>query len=302
MRQRSTDARDVPRLAASTFAVVLSILAPLGCQGDPVPAGVGGAGSGGSSSSGFGGELTGCEGADFASDPFNCGACGRVCVIPNASAACVAGECAMAACDTGFSDCDGVVDNGCEVPVECDEGATCATACNSAGTISCDEACNPQCVVPAETCNVVDDDCNGQCDDGAIPGCRVGVHRVNGTNGHYYTTDLAEAQAYGNVEAQNYFYLYADDTGDLRPFFRCNKSNGKTFMTTSTDCEATGAPLATVGFISATEQCGATPLHRLLNGPANAHFYTTSAPERDNAINNLGFTDQGVAGWVFTTP
>ena len=32
------------------------------------------------------------------------------------------------------------------------------------------------------------------------------------------------------------------------------------------------------------------------------HFYTTSAAERDNAIHNLGFRDEGVACYVFTGP
>ena len=41
------------------------------------------------------------------------------------------------------------------------------------------------------------------------------------------------------------------------------------------------------------DRCGATPLYRLLNVGPDAHFYTTSAAERDNALNNLAFEDQG---------
>lgn len=36
--------------------------------------------------------------------------------------------------------------------------------------------------------------------------------------------------------------------------------------------------------------------------PVGDHFYTTSLPERDNAVHNLGYTDEGIAGWVLTAP
>ena len=61
----------------------------------------------------------------------------------------------------------------------------------------------------------------------------------------------------------------------------------------------TSAPELTVGFISTDARCGATPLYRLLNAGPDAHFYTVSAPERDNAVSNLGFVDQGIAGYVW---
>jgi hypothetical protein len=56
---------------------------------------------------------------DTASDPDNCGACGRTCVVPGATAGCVEGECVVAACQAGRSDADGEVDNGCEVDGDC---------------------------------------------------------------------------------------------------------------------------------------------------------------------------------------
>jgi hypothetical protein len=157
------------------------------------------------------------------------------------------------------------------------------------------------CLAPVEVCNVIDDDCDGMCDQGALPGCRVGVHRSNSpTLGHYYTTDLAEAQSGDlSLEAQNFFWLYSDVEG-LQPLFRCIKGNGKRWLTTSIDCEATAAPELTMGFISPDERCGSTPLYRLLNVPPDAHFYTTSAAERDNAVNNLGFQDQGIAGYIWS--
>jgi len=40
------------------------------------------------------------------------------------------------------------------------------------------------------------------------------------------------------------------------------------------------------------------PLYRLYRPTAMDHLYTTSAPERDNAKKNLGFSDEGIAGYV----
>lgn len=277
------------------------------CASGDGDTGVGGDGSGAGTSTGTGscdGGMVLCDGvcADLDSDPANCGQCGRTCIIAGGEAACDAGDCALGSCDVGFADCDGDLTNGCELEVGCQAGDGCTTACDSIGSLDCTDACNPTCVLPVETCNLIDDDCNDLCDDGAIAGCRVGVHRANGPNGHFYSTDEQEAGSGGNtIESLSYFYLYAGDTGNTRPFFRCNKGGGKTFMTTSTNCENTGAPVLTVGFISATEQCGATALYRL-QSPSATHFYTVSVSERDNAINNLGFADEGIAGWVWASP
>ena len=47
--------------------------------------------------------------------------CGGPCTLPNATAECRAGECAVVACETGFVDCDGEAANGCEVLFSSDE-------------------------------------------------------------------------------------------------------------------------------------------------------------------------------------
>ncbi len=246
--------------------------------------------------------------AELQTDPNNCGVCGRTCVIPNASSTCSAGECGLGSCDPGFSDCDGDLVSGCEVAIECQDGAICETRCGSEGTTDCTDVCaaagEPQCLSPAETCNVIDDDCNGSCDEGQMEGCRVGVHRSNSpTLGHFYTTDVVEASSGDlNLEAENYFYLYAPGVEGLMPLFRCIKANGNRWLTTSTECEGGVAPELTVGFIAAEERCGSTPLYRLRNPGPDFHFYTVSAAERDNAVNNLGFEDQGLAGHVWSGP
>ncbi|RMH40294.1 MAG: hypothetical protein D6689_14200 [Deltaproteobacteria bacterium] len=139
-----------------------------------------------------------CDGAvdedfDTLSDPANCGACGNQCSFPHAAATCAAGTCAMGACEPNFYDIDGNPNNGCEyacvatgaevcdgVDNDCDGavdegnpggGAPCGTdqgACEFGttdcvgGSIVCTGGVGPQ----PETCNGIDDDCDGTPDNG----------------------------------------------------------------------------------------------------------------------------------------
>jgi hypothetical protein len=51
---------------------------------------------------------------DLDRDPNNCGACGAICNLANADSYCSKGTCAVARCAIGFSDADGLPENGCE--------------------------------------------------------------------------------------------------------------------------------------------------------------------------------------------
>lgn len=84
-------------------------------------------------------------------DDLNCGACGRSCLAPNASARCQAATCGPLTCAPGWADADGRRENGCEA-----KDATCAGIAAEESEAACT--------------NAVDDDCDGAigCDD---PGC-----------------------------------------------------------------------------------------------------------------------------------
>ena len=243
--------------------------------------------------------------ADLQVDPDNCGGCGISCVLPHAIAGCGAGECALDGCELGWADCDDAIATGCETSVACNDGSSCATSCGTSGVMSCADVCAPQCVAPAELCNAVDDDCDGVCDQGPLPGCRVGVQRAIGGIGHFYTANPAEVAAAGlTLEIADFFFVYPDGVDGLLPLFRCIKpgTGGRRFLTSSIDCEGTAAPELTLGFVSPDNRCGAVELYRLYAPGGDDHFYTTSAAERDNAIAMYGYQDQGVVGFVFTGP
>jgi len=81
--------------------------------------------------------------ADTQVDPAHCGGCDRPCTFAHAASSCAAGACLLGACEAGWVDADGVAETGCEY------------------------ACEP---TGAEACNGLDDDCDGDTDEG-LPGC-----------------------------------------------------------------------------------------------------------------------------------
>jgi len=235
---------------------------------------------------------------DTSTDPDNCGVCGRTCVIPHAVPGCSMGECIIDSCELSYFDQDREVTNGCEFEDSCVKNEDCMTSCQTTGAIACMEGV-ATCVPPTEECNARDDNCDGICDEGTLPGCRHGVHRGYG-NGHVYSDDIntVENNPY-HVEFRNYFYLYAQTVPGTRPVFLCRKTDQKRFLTTRTDCDMNGGNERQIGFISPTELCNSIPLYQLYQLSINNHFYTVRASERDNAINNLGYTSLGVLGFVW---
>jgi hypothetical protein len=69
--------------------------------------------------------VDGCE-ANFSSNATHCGRCNNPCVFANASGTCSGGGCALGACNSGFSNCDGNASNGCETA-----GACVFSSCNA---------------------------------------------------------------------------------------------------------------------------------------------------------------------------
>ena len=60
-----------------------------------------------------GSDTDGCEG-NLLTDINNCGSCGLICDLANATSTCVNGTCMIASCDDGYADYNGEVIDGCE--------------------------------------------------------------------------------------------------------------------------------------------------------------------------------------------
>lgn len=112
---------------------------------------------------------TGCE--TSLADPLSCGACRRMCVLPNTTPRCVGGMCLPGPCNPGFGDCDGLPENGCETAL------TTATNCGACGA-----ACNlPNASESCATGTCTVTTCAagfGDCDLAAANGCEEPVTTV----------------------------------------------------------------------------------------------------------------------------
>ncbi len=86
------------------------------------------------------------------------------CDLPKASASCVEGTCAVAACYPGRADCNGDPRDGCEADLE-ENAQTCGGCGNACSALHATPACRKSvCAIGA--CNDGFADCNGKLADG----------------------------------------------------------------------------------------------------------------------------------------
>jgi formylglycine-generating enzyme required for sulfatase activity len=108
----------------------------------------------------------GCE-TDTASNSLHCGACGRACMVPGASATCERSVCRQTVCSAGLGDCDGDMANGCEANL-----GSSTRHCGACGNACALAHATPRCA--GGTCGL--DACEtgwGNCDADARNGCET---------------------------------------------------------------------------------------------------------------------------------
>jgi hypothetical protein len=115
----------------------------------------------------------GCN-VDTQTDPNNCNGCKNVCSVPNATAACTNGTCAIGSCNAGYQDCNHSASDGCEIDTQTDSNncGTCGHACSggetcSGGSCACGGGttlCGTTCVnlqTDGNNCGACGQVCNG---------------------------------------------------------------------------------------------------------------------------------------------
>lgn len=105
-----------------------------------------------------------CE-VDLNNDVINCGSCGYVCDLPHTSThVCSQGECLVETCESGWENCDGIDENGCETSVSNDVNncGNCDYVCdlpNTATHVCVDGVCRiGTCIEHFANCNADDAD------------------------------------------------------------------------------------------------------------------------------------------------
>jgi hypothetical protein len=100
-------------------------------------------------------------------DPRHCGRCGNVCPPrPNSAPVCRMGACGIA-CNTGFANCDGIAENGCEVEFSRD-----ITNCGACGN-RCAFGPNARPLCSSGMCGLTCDPGRLSCDGNASNGCEA---------------------------------------------------------------------------------------------------------------------------------
>ena len=113
-------------------------------------------------------EPDGCE-SDLQRNVAHCGSCMNACKAANAVPACRAGSCGIASCSPGFSDCNSLVIDGCEVAISADlkNCGACGRMCTGANSV---QAC------AMGSCQIVS--CAqgfSDCDKTPANGCEINV-------------------------------------------------------------------------------------------------------------------------------
>jgi hypothetical protein len=155
--------KDVKNCGACGFACPTPSNATAGCTAGVCGIGMCNTGFGDCNSS----LSDGCE-TNTQTNKDNCGGCGTVCTLANATAGCTAGACTIATCNGGYADCDVIASTGCETQLN---------------TLTNCGMCGKTCTIPngtgdcsTGTCSVAT--CNtgfGDCDGIASNGCETNI-------------------------------------------------------------------------------------------------------------------------------
>jgi hypothetical protein len=137
-------------------------------------------------------------------------------------------------------------------------------------------------------------------------GAKVPLYRSSNAAGnlHAYTTNAAEQSANGfHSEGTTGFILSSQAPGSV-PLYRMTGGNGDTVLTIDgnehTSMQAHGYRDAGIaGYVSSSQASGTQPLYRLSNAAGDAHFFTTSASERQQFLSQ-GFKDEGTVGYIWS--
>jgi hypothetical protein len=211
----------------------------------------------------------GCE-TNLNTSLSNCGGCGHACSSAGGVAACNAGSCTIT-CNTGFSDCDGNVSNGCEVNTPSDPAhcGSCSSVCSQVhGTGSCSSGkCAISCASGWADCDAnVATGCE-QSTASDVSHCGTCTNVCNSTNGTPScisgSCQIACNTGWGNCDG--------------------NAANGCE-VNTSTDGTHCGNCSSSCG-VAPSSTCASASTRRVYSAPGTCSSSTCVFPYVDSACN-----------------
>ncbi|KAJ8522776.1 hypothetical protein ONZ45_g655 [Pleurotus djamor] len=125
---------------------------------------------------------------------------------------------------------------------------------------------------------------------------------------HFYTTNAVEwnnaANLLGYTREGVTGKVFPSRASGTIPLYRLwSLGAGDHFYTTNNQEAENAKGLGYVregiaGWVFPNAICGSVPLYRTYSPSGTDHFYTTDFNEKNNAVRRLGYTDEGVAGYV----
>lgn len=119
-----------------------------------------------------GNDPNGCE-ANLLTDPLHCGSCPNACKDPpHGTPGCSGGNCTLASCDSGWDDCNGDIDDGCESNLMLDvlHCGACSRACSTTPGVAARSCTTGLCTSLCKTSNL---NCSMPAAPAADNGCEV---------------------------------------------------------------------------------------------------------------------------------
>lgn len=143
------------------------------------------------------------------------------------------------------------------------------------------DACTPR----EETCDLIDNDCDGACDEGEVAACFHSIRRFRYENNHIYvspTEDPWDVLGLPPTAFVNEFFAFSvasEPHMGLVPLYRC-QTPALTFLSNDIDCERSGGTAsAPLGYITRGPVCGALPLVRYEHATTGSHLYLKEGSE-----------------------
>lgn len=133
---------------------------------------------------------------------------------------------------------------------------------------------------------------------------RIAIHRLYKPGAdHLYGLDPNEGRQHGYyLEGLNYFWIQPSGGANHTALYRCLSGTWDHFLSTQSNCEGRTHE-GRLGYIATSQVAGTVPLYRLRKYSGYSDiFYTTDPAERQSILAGGGWANEGIQGYVYTSP